>query len=685
MNSLIRPVTVFVPLLLATALTAWFWWPLWLGGGLIGGDTYAYYLPQKLWYAERLHAGELPLWNSLAGHGYPLIAESQTGAFYPVNLALYWMCDVNDAYNFSHLLHCIGTFCLTTMFAQRLRLSLAASLLTSLIFTFGWFPPRVCLEWAIIGGFWFAWALWSIESFLQTARLRFLMLFALGIGMHMLAGHFHLAFLTLLTIVAYVPLRLWSFRDWLAEKFLQHRIRCGSTVSLAILLGFGLAAVQLWPSWELKQLSQRATVGRTFDPGYGHLPPLYLSQVWLPWLWYSPEIDTDKALRELTTLAISSGTNKIEAHLYFGLVPWLLLLTSLFVRREPLDDAQRRTRRLWLILSGLAIIYSTGWLMPVSRYLPGFSFFQAPGRYGMIATWGLALIFGIAFDRLVRSDWRNVAKVATFVVVFGLTAFDLSIISSWVTNAIPLLNPPIHQRSSSEIFRKLQRSSQPLRLHAPGPNLPTLLGVASTPPYLGLAPFEYFDPQLKMPEPDPATHLDDPKLIDQQVDWLRRGGVTHLLRFEPIDQSVWPTKLVWQGVDSLLHQSWGRSPNEPLYLYELQGTRGRAAFIDSSIGGSAEVSDYQANQVTLVVTSANGGEVVLTDLFYPGWDVTIDNEPANAHRVDGLFRGITVAPGQHTVVWTFRPTSVRNGAIISVLALLLMIGIGVRHRMNSSR
>ena len=36
----------------AVGLTMVFWWPLWSGGGFIGGDLYSYFLPQKQFFAE---------------------------------------------------------------------------------------------------------------------------------------------------------------------------------------------------------------------------------------------------------------------------------------------------------------------------------------------------------------------------------------------------------------------------------------------------------------------------------------------------------------------------------------------------------------------------------------------------------------------------------------------------------
>ena len=41
----------------AIGLTVVFWGPLWTGGGIVGGDTYSYFLPQKQFLAERMKAG----------------------------------------------------------------------------------------------------------------------------------------------------------------------------------------------------------------------------------------------------------------------------------------------------------------------------------------------------------------------------------------------------------------------------------------------------------------------------------------------------------------------------------------------------------------------------------------------------------------------------------------------------
>ncbi|MEZ6146623.1 MAG: hypothetical protein R3B91_14655 [Planctomycetaceae bacterium] len=193
---------------IAIGLTVLFWAPLWQGGGLIGGDLYPYFFPQKALYAEQIADGESHLWNNLVGFGYPQLAESQTGVYYPPNPLLYRVLSVNDAYNVCQIGHYVLAFVFTWLLMRRLDLSPLGAVLGAIVFVYGWFPPRICLEWAIIGGVYLPLSLWCVESFLQTSRRGWLLVMAMVMGVHLLAGHFNLAFITQLTVLGYVLLRV---------------------------------------------------------------------------------------------------------------------------------------------------------------------------------------------------------------------------------------------------------------------------------------------------------------------------------------------------------------------------------------------------------------------------------------------------------------------------------------------
>ena len=656
-------------LALGLALTGLFYSGFWRGEGLIGGDLYTYFFPQKVYYAERLAAGEFPLWNNEAGHGYPLVAESQTGAFYPPNYLAYQLWDVNTAYNIVQILHYALAFGFCAALGRTLGFSVPASALAGLVFVYGWFPARLSLEWAILTGAWMPAAIWCVEKLITTGRWRYAGGLAVVLALQMLAGHFHLAFITQVLVVCYAFGRVLIITPqpkpseptrevsaWTGWK------RCG-LVLIAAGLGFGLAAVQLLPTWELKTLSQRSAVGTYYDPAYGRIPVWYLTQIIAPFVWYGTGADLNAGQPPG-----SPATNAVEAHLYFGLVPVLLLLygmgTGVFWR-----DGRWR---LWGLLGILALIYATGVLLPMTKFLPGFHYFRGVGRWGIVTTLAAAVLSGAALEALLSRRRSRLIAYGLAAVLLGLTATDLRIVSGLVGDGIFVENPPITRREDSPVGQLLKEYPQPVRLFCRGANLPTLLGVSSTPAYLGIGPDEYFDPKTTMPEPLPFDQPPTPA----QVDWLQRAGVTHVLSFSPVDRSAWPVEEVWAGYDPFLCRSWARGPNEPLSLYRLQGSRGRAAWQDPKPHQTApQVRRLTANRVVVHAASDRAGTLILTSLMYPGWQVAVDDKPAEPLTLEGMYRGVKLPPGKHSITWTYRPSSIRTGIWISGLTAFILMGM----------
>jgi hypothetical protein len=465
----------------------------------------------------------------------------------------------------------------------------------------------------------------------------------------------------------------------------------------AVGAGFALAAVQLIPTWELKQLSQRTVVGGRHDPGYGHIPPWYLTQIVAPWMWYAPDVDADHALNSIKALSIPSLTNKVEAQLYFGLVPLLLAVGGLVARFRHREQTPRALVA-WGVLGLAALVYTTGWLLPVTRHLPGFSFFMGPGRYGMVTTLAVALLAAFSLDHWMNRP-RNVRRWRfVYGLVFGVTVFDLwfircywnetdrqkipsvnsliDAISNAPTTGAPawyadlISDPPLNHRDQSVVRQVLAQYPQPVRMLSTFQNMPTLTGFAMTPTYLGLSPVEYVDPKLTIPPIHDPPEVGE---VEAQLEWLRRAGVTHILAEQPLDAEQWRARPVWSGVDELLNRPWGHPG--PLFLYELTETRGRAALAAPSPGDTVHVAEYSSGRVVIEVQASHPGEVILTDLSYPGWRVTIDGQGAEARRVEGMYRGVAVPSGKHTIAWSYKPRGFEIGSIVSLAALTVLAGV----------
>ena len=55
---------------------------------------------------------------------------------------------------------------------------------------------------------------------------------------------------------------------------------------------------------------------------------------------------------------------------------------------------------------------------------------------------------------------------------------------------------------------------------------------------------------------------------------------------------------------------------------------------------SINIRSYAAEKVTLDVTAPAAGYLVLTDAWYPGWQVRVDGTPATLERANVMFRAV---------------------------------------------
>lgn len=84
---------------------------------------------------------------------------------------------------------------------------------------------------------------------------------------------------------------------------------------------------------------------------------------------------------------------------------------------------------------------------------------------------------------------------------------------------------------------------------------------------------------------------------------------------------------------------------------------------------SVQVEYPDPQHAELVATLDSPGIVVLSDVDYPGWELTIDGRPAPIYTVNLAMRGAAVEAGTHRLVYAYRPRSFLVGGIISLFGL----------------
>jgi uncharacterized membrane protein YfhO len=70
-----------------------------------------------------------------------------------------------------------------------------------------------------------------------------------------------------------------------------------------------------------------------------------------------------------------------------------------------------------------------------------------------------------------------------------------------------------------------------------------------------------------------------------------------------------------------------------------------------------EFASYAPKRVELKANATAPSLLLLNDKFDPGWKVSVDGKPATLLRCNFLMRGVQVPTGQHTVEFSYQPTS----------------------------
>ncbi|MDX6271441.1 MAG: hypothetical protein QOD28_2664, partial [Acidobacteriota bacterium] len=84
------------------------------------------------------------------------------------------------------------------------------------------------------------------------------------------------------------------------------------------------------------------------------------------------------------------------------------------------------------------------------------------------------------------------------------------------------------------------------------------------------------------------------------------------------------------------------------------------------------VTEYEPNRLVVETRAQQATVLVVSEMFYPGWEATVDGAATRIHLTDFLLRGVALPAGAHQVEMSYRAPAARNGAIISVLSLLAL-------------
>ena len=340
----------------------------------------------------------IELWSNLWAAGWPMYADTLAMIFNPLRIAFF---KVPQGYNLFVLFAYVLAGSFTHGYVYTLTQSHRAGLASGLVFAMsGFMMAHLCHTSMIQAALWLPLVLWGLEKLRRRCSIGGLMAVALGICCSILAGHLQIAVYTICLSGIYSVFMARSANDgWKKYVLLSF---------LAIMLGIGLATIQLLPTLELSTKTFRSQL--TFDEFNAFsLPPKQIPQLLFPHLFGG------------TKPPYFGSWNIAEISGYVGILPLLLASTAVIGLRG------QGVILFWGCVAVLSFLLSLGDAIPflakITYHLPPINRFRAPSRHFFEMAFAVSVLAGMAVSALQAGQIgsRTVSKViVAWSIIFAL-------------------------------------------------------------------------------------------------------------------------------------------------------------------------------------------------------------------------------------------------------------------------
>ena len=632
-------------------------------------------------WAESVRHGSLPLWDPYTFGGHSFIGEMQTAAFYPLHL-VFALFPANGNgllstrlyhfyFVFTHLLAAYFMFALI----REMGLKRFPALVAGLIYSLGGFVGVVQWPHLLESSIWLPLQFLLMLRALHAPALRRSLLYSalagLALGMSILAGGLHVIMMQVIVLAtAALYFALHNRTAW---------NRPISVIGVIVVIGLAAGAVQLLPSAEYSARAIRFISGASL-PATRKIPIAYLVDSITPRTllsYFSPYNSQGKL-----------GPGEVLSP-YFGLLPLLLAIVGFW----------KCWGQLWVrYCAGLAVtafLFSLG----ASSLLYGLIYALVPllwmareaSRFLYVGHFGLTILAAFGVQYLFFRTEASISLAPLDRVLLWLAVLSAAILAVPYLSGQPELKPWTEFSClivilTYPVFRYLSISGDSgvsrfvmvafivfdLHLfsvtalnkidvaHTGGDQLDRLIGMRGAAEFLkGQA--GRFRVQVIAPT---ELNIGD----SWGIETLNGGAVTLASNFMDVTSKGDGADLL--NVRYYLKPAAASDPS-PVYadtnwkVYANPRAYPRA-WVEPGMT-AATVQEYSARHIAVKVSAADGGTLVLSELFYPGWEARVNGSPLRIDEVHGGLRGIRVPRGESLVTVDYKPQSVMLGAILTIL------------------
>jgi len=656
---------------------------IWPHSGL-GSDISYRHWPDLIRYAENLRQGRVVLWDPSVALGRPLAGDPATLFVYPFGIA-FALLPPAFAFNTLDALHVLLAGVFMFLFL-RLGYSVArpAALLSA--FTFAFMPKfishmaggHVGVVWGLI---WAPAVLLGLKLAIDGSWLA-----AAWAGLALavqLPNHIQQPYYAAVIGSAFW---LWHTLPVILRRQWKQVARLVA-VYFVWLIAFGLtSAVVLAPLIEMLPYNSRADF-TVADANLYALPP-----------------------QLLFTLLAPSNFQFPEWTMYLGLLPLLLALVGWV-------SGSQSVKWFFGILAVFALIYAIGLSTPLFQlaftFIPGFRLLRVPTRLWFFGGLAVAVLAGFGADRVtdslretLRQRRPHIIRIAGlyfvaavtgwigYIALFGephyLLTFQIISIAALValgvrwlagqitasgfqwmlipvllldlipvaTDQIDLIQPQNEFLRSTPALDYVAAQPGLFRVYSPAGDLPYSVaaerGVESLEGLLAFQIGHAVNAIHKATGCDKLSYATaiPPCLTDEVQtaipDPARLGAlnVRYILSKSPLNDP-----------------NFKRVLNDSPAVYENLLWQPRAR-VDPN--GDVQIVKRRAGEYDLIVETTEAAQLILSETWLPGWQVTVNGQPQPVERVDGALLGVALEPGRHTVHLFYLPLGWRVGWPISL-------------------
>ncbi|MEA2020798.1 MAG: hypothetical protein U9M98_03765, partial [Patescibacteria group bacterium] len=382
-----------------------------------------FFLPTRVFLARVLRNYQLPLWSADIGFGFPIMAEGQIQALFPLSI-LFLIFEPAVAYNLTIFFAVLFLALSTYLFLrQGLSLRQLPSLFASLAFSLG---AQVTMHWQHVSLLWalafFPLELLIVEKFFKNRNgVSLLVKLGLVVALQVLAGHPQTVAYTLLVVVLYAGYK------FLVTHFLSGRLEdpeeplitnrelffLGKLLFLflgVVFLALLIGGVQILP---LEELLDYSTRGGSLTYEQSQSFPFYfkyLITLLVPFSFgdpsnWAPYLDFDLNLLVWEFCTYSGLLTTVFAFLAVSILP---------LNKEKGSFESFRLKRLAWFFSFLVLFSVLQARFNFLYVLPGFNNFRVPARFLIFLSFSVAVLSALFLEDIVYfrivEKWESLAK-----------------------------------------------------------------------------------------------------------------------------------------------------------------------------------------------------------------------------------------------------------------------------------